>query len=164
MVENETFVHQIYTSNLKLQLLEICRSIWQSQFSVCFLKIRITLYQRQRNQIQLCYDKTKKKNGAIIQCFFTTVQLRSTKPKIRFQTGSNFYLWRVENLQKLEPPIMFPAKKKASQPASTCPKSTIKTLKEGVKYVENEDTRMTPLMSLLLTLNIFDTFFQCFCC
>ena len=28
--------------------------------------------------------------------------------------------------------------------------------------VNNKDTRMTPLVSLLLTLNIFHTLFQCF--
>ena len=52
----------------------------------------------------------------------------------------------------------------------TCSKSTIETLEKGVKYVQKNtkkyqnDAIDVVLMSLLLTLNIFHTFFYCFHC
>ena len=51
------------------------------------------------------------------------------------------------------------------QPAFTCPKLTIETLEQDVNMfkINNKNTRTT-LVSLLLTLNIFHTLFQCFCC
>ena len=54
---------------------------------------------------------------------------------------------------------------KAEEPAFTCSKLTVESLEKGVKYIirfNNKDTRTTPgvvLVLLLLTLNIFPTFF-----
>ena len=50
-----------------------------------------------------------------------------------------------------------------SQPAITCSRLTIKTLEQGVKYVQSLDTR-TVLVSLLLSLNLFHPLLQYFYC
>ena len=45
-----------------------------------------------------------------------------------------------------------------TQPAITCSKLAIETPEQGVKYVQSYKAKDVDLLSLLLTLNIFDTF------
>ena len=50
----------------------------------------------------------------------------------------------------------------STQPAITCSNLTMQTLEQGVKYVQRyqNDANGAILVSLLLTLNIFHTFFS----
>ena len=69
----------------------------------------------------------------------------------------NHFCEMVERRKHVEP----------SQSIFTCSKFIIETLEQGVKYVQvnNKDSAIgVVLVSLLLTLNIFHTLFQCFYC
>ena len=61
--------------------------------------------------------------------------------------------------------VCFPHKHELTQPVITCSTLTIKTLQQGVKYVQSSQQKHQNeaiggvLVSLLLTLNIFSTFF-----
>ena len=86
-----------------------------------------------------------------MQLVVMTVHLKESFPLMNHLRNLNISLVIFISLQLLKTLL--------TQPEFTCSKLAMKTLEKGVKYVNNKDNRMTPMVSLLLTFNIIHALF-----